>query len=217
MKIIDLESWSRKSVYDSFKDYTNPIFSISARLDVTKLYFYCKAHSVSFFTTFTFVAVKCLNSVEEFRLRLCHGDVVLHDVIDPSFVVKREDGAIATCQTKFLNDYAQFYKAARTAQEKAQTGNAAQFKNRDETALYYITCMPWLDIISFSNPYDFKNPDQCSIPRLMWSKFTEEGDRLKMTFDVAAHHALIDGEPVCRAINLIQSALDDIENFLKNE
>lgn len=215
MKVIDTNSWNRKSVYDSFKDYTNPTFSVSARLDVTKLYSYCKSNSVSFFTTFTFVAVKCLNSEEEFRLRLRHGEVVLYDVIDPSFVVKRADGAIAVCQTEFSNDYARFYKTARDAQERAQVGNDAQFTNRDETALFYITCMPWLDIISFSNPYDFKNPDQCSIPRLMWSKFTEEGGRLKMTFDVEAHHALIDGEPVCRAVNSIQCALNDVDDFLK--
>ena len=32
-----------------------------------------------------------------------------------------------------------------------------------------------------------------------------------MTIDIAAHHALIDGEPVCRAFNAMQRMIDEID------
>lgn len=215
MKIIDVKNWNRKVIYNNFIGYTNPEFSISSRLDVTNLYDYCKASGKSFFITFTFIVCKCLNAVEEFRLRLCKGNVVLHDVINVSFIVKGTDGVIRTCRTEFIDDYEKFYDSARTAQSTAQNEKSVSFNKKDDNDLFYITCMPWTDIFSFSNPYDLKNPDISSIPRIMWSKFVSENGRLKMTFDVSAHHALIDGEPVCRGINAVQNSLNDLKNFLK--
>ncbi|MCM1545404.1 MAG: CatA-like O-acetyltransferase [Clostridiales bacterium] len=216
MKIIDIENWNRKVIYNNFIGYSNPIFSISSRLDVTQLYDYCKNKGISFFTAFTFIAGKCLNGVEEFRLRLKDGKVVLYDRIRPSFIVKRADGVISTCRTGFCESFKEYYPAARAAQKAAQENTGVVFNGDDCNDLFFITCMPWVDIYSFSNPYDLKNPDMSSIPRLMWSKFVPENGRLKMTFDIAAHHALIDGEPVCRAINLIQNALCSVEEFLNN-
>ncbi|MDE7087068.1 MAG: hypothetical protein K2O67_02625 [Clostridia bacterium] len=215
MKIIDIENWNRKVIYDNFIGYSNPIFSISSRLDVTDLYDYCKRTGAAFFTTFTFIAAKCLNGVEEFRLRLKEGNVVLYDVINPSFIVKRPDGVISTCRTEMTDNYKEFYRKSRAAQEAAQSSSGVVFNNDNRNDLYFISCMPWVDIHSFSNPYDLKNPDLSSVPRIMWSKFVPENGRLKMTFDVAAHHALIDGEPVCRAIASVQNALDNVEEFLK--
>ncbi len=215
MKIIDIENWNRKVIYKNFIGYTNPIFSISARLDVTSLYDYCKRTGASFFTTFTFIACKCLNAVEEFRLRLKEGNVVLYDVINPSFIVKGTDGVISTCRTEMSENYREYYGSARAAQKAAQEASGVSFNGDNQNDLFFISCMPWVDIHSFSNPYDIENPDISSIPRIMWSKFVPENGRLRMTFDVAAHHALIDGEPVCRAINLIQDALDNVEEFLK--
>lgn len=215
MKIIDIENWDRKVIYNNFIGYTNPIFSISARLDVTALHSFCKRENKSFFTTFMYVATKCLNGVEEFRLRLKDGNVVLYDVIDPSFIVKRPDGVISACRTAMTDNYGGFYRSARENQKAAQEATTPYFNGDNANDLFFISCMPWVDIRSFSNPYDLKNPDASSIPRIMWSKFVPENGQLKMTFDVAAHHALIDGEPVCRAIGLIQEALNNITEFLK--
>ena len=59
------------------------------------------------------------------------------------------------------------------------------------------------------------DPESSSIPRLTWGKYADENGRKKMTFDIAAHHALLDGEPICRAFIKIQNALNDINNFIK--
>ena len=215
MKIIDIDKWNRKIIYKNFICYDNPVFSISARLDVTPLYDYCKAHGLSFFTTFMFIAAKCLNGIDEFRLRLKGGKVVLYEKINPSFIVKRADGVITTCVTPITESFTDFYDASRRADAEARTSDRVRFNDTDANDVYFITCMPWVDIVSFANPYDLKNADATSIPRLMWSKFVDECGRKKMTFDVSAHHALIDGEPVCRGINAIQHAIYDAENFLK--
>lgn len=215
MRIIDIENWNRRVIYKNFIGYDNPVFSISTRVDVKKLHAYCKANDRSFFITFLYVVTKCLNSVEEFRLRLKKGNVVLYDNVAPSFIVKRGDGVISTCRTEFADGYETFYREARAAQRLAESSATPVFNNTDANDTFFVSCMPWVDIHSFSNPYDLKNADVTSIPRITWSKFVPEGDALKMTLDIAAHHALIDGEPVCRALNEVQRALDNIEEFLR--
>jgi len=215
MKEIDIESWNRRSIYNTFIQYTNPIFSASTRLDVTELHTYSHQTQTSFFANFMFIAVRCLNNIEEFRLRLKGGKVVLYDVINPSFIVKSADGGISTCRVRFSGDYAKFYASVKDAKRLAERGQNAFNNSSGDVALYYITCMPWVDLVSFSNPYDLKNVEQSSIPRLMWSKFVDENGRLKMTFDIAVHHALLDGEPVCRAFMSVQNALNSPADFLK--
>ncbi|MGN1103281.1 MAG: CatA-like O-acetyltransferase [Candidatus Coproplasma sp.] len=213
MQIIDIQTWKRRVPYLNFINYTNPIFSLSTRLDVTALYDSCKKRGTSFFTDFMFIAVTCLNSVEEFRLRIKDGNVVLYDSISPSYIVMSDDGVIVTCRSASCADYAKFYENARRDAELARTNKKTKEFNDGSNDVYYISCMPWTDFTSVTNPYDLKDAEASSIPRLTWGKYTEENGRKRLTMDIAAHHALIDGEPICRAFNKIQSAMDDPDKF----
>ncbi|MGN1373327.1 MAG: CatA-like O-acetyltransferase [Candidatus Coproplasma sp.] len=213
MKIIDVENWKRRIPYENFIKYTNPIFSLSTRLDVTELYASCKRRGTSFFTDFTFIAATCLNSVEEFRLRIKGGNVVLYEEISPSYIVMSDGGVIVSCRSQIYDDYSRFYRAAREDIERAKLAKQVKAFNDGLNDVYYISCMPWVDLTSFSNPYDLKDVEASSIPRLTWGKFSEENGRKKMTMDIAAHHALIDGEPVCRGFIAIQQALNDPDKF----
>ena len=45
MKEIDVATWKRKAPYENFVNYSNPVFSMTVRLDVTKLVEYSKQTS----------------------------------------------------------------------------------------------------------------------------------------------------------------------------
>lgn len=216
MEIIDIEKWARKVPYKNFMKYSDPIFSLSTRLDVTELYDWCKRKKTSFFSDFLFVVMKSVNAVDELKLRIYKGNVVKFDVINPSYIVLNDYGVIVTCRNKFKN-YPEFYAETRRDIEKAKHApdESEGFNVTDENNLVYISCMPWVDITSIKNPYDMNDPDSSSIPRITWGKFVEENGRKKMTIDIAAHHALIDGEPICRAFLKMQEALDNPEKILK--
>ena len=70
MKIIDVNTWNRKSQYENFIKYSQPTFSLSTRLDVTNLVEYTKKTKKSFFSCFLFFVTKAVNEVEEMRTRL---------------------------------------------------------------------------------------------------------------------------------------------------
>lgn len=214
MKEIDVKSWNRKAHFECFSKYTNPIVSMSVRLDVTKLLTFSKRTKTSFFTNFVFLVSKRLNEIEEFRTRIRRGKVVIYDEIKPSYIVMNKENVIVTCNTCAPTDYKSFYKQMRSDVETSKnTTNRGSFNQTDDNDLFYMSCMPWVDFITMSNPYDYANPDATSIPRLAWGKYVLEGEAYKMTLDIAVHHALMDGYPLTQAFVKIQDALNDLSDF----
>ena len=59
---------------------------------------------------------------------------------------------------------------------------------------------------SFSNPYNFKDMSQSSIPPITWGRICEEDGRAFVYFDVQMHHALADGFHAAELINKIAAA-----------
>lgn len=213
-KIVDVEKWNRRVPYRNFIGYTDPIFSVGARLDVTELFASSKRRHTSFFSDFAFLISKCLNAVEELRLRIVDGKVVMYDRIDPNYIVMTDGGVICPCRTRMTDGYPEFYAQSRADIDRVRRNGGGGVFNCGDNGVFYMSCLKWLDFASISNPYDHADADGSSIPRLTWGKAVAEGDRVKMSFDIAAHHALVDGEPVCRGINMIADALMQADEFL---
>lgn len=219
LKKIDINNWKRKLPYENFIKYTNPVFSLSTRLDVSGLCERCKRLKTSFFVDFLFIVMKCLNSIEEFRLRIVDGEVVIYDKIHPSYIVLNNNNVIVSCRTQMCDTYSVFYKNARADIAAAKRGEEQHkgFNSASENDCFYISSMRWVDFTSVLNPYDLNDIDSSSIPRITWGKFVDENGRKKMLMDISAHHALIDGEPVCRGFIKIQNVLENLENFFGNK
>ncbi len=211
MKIIDVDTWNRKHVYRNFMAYTNPSFSISVRIDVTKLCRFCKEQHRSFFAEFLFYVMRTVNAIDEFKLRILGEQVVQYDMIYPSYIVMLEDGSISTCCTMVPPEHEHFCQAVKADIAAARNGNIKDFNYEKNTNdCVYISCLPWTDICGMSNPYHYADQEQTSIPRITWGKFTQEDEKNMMFLDIACHHALMDGEAVCRAINMLQTMINEI-------
>jgi len=63
MKEFDVENWNRKAQYEFFKDYADPFFNITANLNVTNLYTFCKKNELSFSLACIFIAIKHINDI----------------------------------------------------------------------------------------------------------------------------------------------------------
>lgn len=215
MKIIDPETWTRRTSFNSFIDYTDPTFSVTVRIDVTKLWHRCKREGTSFFIDFLFEVMQAVNSIDEFKTRILGDEIVIHDVVHPGFVVIREDESITTARIEMTDDYPEFYNRVRQAIDNAKTQDSKKCINLGYGNEYiYLSCLPWLDFTSISNPYDFENKEATSIPRIVWGKVVEEQDsRFTLAFDVSAHHALMDGYQVYRLIRTIQNSVDELDGM----
>ena len=63
MKVFDIENWNRKTQFKFFKNYEDPFFNITANLEVSNLYNYCKQHNLSFSLACIYMALKAINVV----------------------------------------------------------------------------------------------------------------------------------------------------------
>ena len=216
MKIIDINTWGRKSQYENFIKYTNPTFSLTTRLDVTDLVTYCKSKDKSFFSCFLYILSKSVNSVPEMRTRIVDGKPVSYDVVNPSYVVIRPDEVIVTCMTEYGEDFTSFYNRSRQdIALKKSSVSEGPFESHDRSDVIYISCIPWMDLVSVINPYNFNNVEQSSIPRITWGKFTKNGfGRYEMGFDISVHHALIDGYQVTKVVAEMSKMLNDVNTYL---
>ena len=215
MKVIDIESWERKTQFQNFSKYTHPVFSVAVRLDVTEAVLFCKKNNYSFFPVFLFLLAKCCNSIPELRTRMENGRVIQHEVIHPSYVVLREDNSIATCLTDYDSDFRSFYANARADIDATKTDvSEREFNSVIRTDCLYISSMQWMDIVTVNDPYDFNCEEQTSIPRITWGKYVERPDgKYEMGFHISAHHGLMDGYHISQLIGRLENEMKNINSI----
>ena len=218
MKKIDKSTWKRIETYNNFIAYTNPVFSIGKRIDVTELVRYCKREGKSFFATFLYFVTDAFNRIEELRTRIVDDDVVIFDRIRPSYIVMLENEELATCISEAKEDFEEFYKGVRIDIETVKNNNKAYFNKERHLDCVFISCLPWTDFTSVINPYNFNDVSGTSIPRITWGKYGEMvNGRTELAMDISAHHALIDGRQLVRFYENLQTALLNPEDFLRRE
>ena len=213
MEKIDIKNWARRAQYENFIKYTNPIFSVTVKLDVTKLVKFCKENKKSFFVTFLYIMSEAMNEIPEWRMRIKDDEVVIFDKVHPSYIVLKEDDELVTCLSESISDYEMFHRMAKADIERARHEESEGFESIKRIDRIFVSTLQWIDFTSMSNPYNFTDKEQTSIPRVTWGKYVLKGDKYEMAFDVAGHHALVDGVHSARLINKIQEKIDDIENL----
>jgi len=85
MKIIDLNTWDRTMHYKFFKRMDYPHYNIGVNLDITNFLNNIKEKQILFYYAMIYAATYGLNQVEAFRYRIRGEQVILHDMIHPSF------------------------------------------------------------------------------------------------------------------------------------
>lgn len=101
-------NWKRKDAYQLFSTYDNPFFNLCSHIDVTSLYRFCKDNDYSFNLSLLFYSLQSANNIEEFKLRIFNGRVVLFDKINGGSTVLHEDETFSFCyfeMTNLLNDF----------------------------------------------------------------------------------------------------------------
>lgn len=206
-RVIDLESWERRTTFEFFKDYKDPFFNIAANLDVTRLYRFCKERGLPFSIASLFISIATANEIREFRLRMLGETVVEYDRIEATQTILNDDKTFSFCHFPHAETLDEFVRVGLESREKYR-----QLKSFDVEAdridLIYYSVIPWVSFTSFkhANSGDHRQ----TVPRMVFGKMFESGDRRLMPFSVEAHHCLMDGYHIGRYFNLFQEKLDSV-------
>ena len=216
-KKIDTSTWNRKLNYEYFKTFSNPCYGFDVEMDIDNLYKITKETKTSFFINMTFILTKALNSIEEMRLRIVNGEVLLYDMIDPTYVIMTKEGYFENGGNEMSDDYHTFYDRAHKEIEahKNLEANTTTTFNPDSYDKFYMTCIPWIKYESMIHPIPDKSIESQSVPRTCFGKYYQKDGRMKILLNITVSHVLCDGYPLSKAFMKVQEMLDNASEYLK--
>lgn len=206
MKEFIIENWSRKGVYELFRNLDFPFYHVSFRIDVTALKRFTKEHDLSFYYSLTYLVTKAANSVENFRLRFFDGKIYDVGNMAPSLAFLKPGNEafqiVNCCLTSSIEEFTPKLKSLVSCQEAFIGGDDVP-----DYQLLYISCLPWMDVISSSSERHL-NPDD-AIPRITWGKYVEDSEgRLTLGMSVDVNHKVVDGIHIGKFYETLQKMID---------
>ncbi|MGD9886938.1 MAG: CatA-like O-acetyltransferase [Bacilli bacterium] len=212
-RIIDIDTWAGKKHYEWFSKYQAPYYGATTTIDLTAFFSYIKEKALPFFPTFMYLVVKALNTIPEFRLRIQNNQVIEYDVIHPAFTVMTDAGIYDNCDVE-MQPFSLYLLAIKEKMEATKKGEIPPFNDLMEQRMdqFYISSIPWIDFSSATHPMPGNDFD--SVPRILWGKYHEENQKMVISLQIQAHHALIDGYPYSLGVLTIQKMVNNPNQYL---
>ena len=209
MKEFDIEIWNRKTHFNFFKGYKDPFFNLTANLDVTNLYAYCKQHKLSFSLACLHVALSAMNEIMEFKLRFKNGKVYLFDELHIGSTILNDDNTFSFCYFENQPTLIEFVNKGKVVIENHQRKSEKFVPKEEGLNLVHCTTLPWVSFTSFKHA---RNGDEGSkgIPKIVFGKLFDENNLKKIPFSVEVHHALMDGLQVGILYKKMQQYIDEL-------
>jgi chloramphenicol O-acetyltransferase type A len=204
---VDINTWERKTTYEFFRNYEDPFFNITANLDVTELYRFCKANDLAFSLAALFLSLETANEIREFRLRMMGETVVEFDRVEATQTILNDDETFSFCYFPTQKDIFEFDRSGKIAREKYKALKTFDVES-DRIDLIYYSAIPWISFTSFKHASRQNNRQ--TVPRMVFGKIFDDGPRRMMPFSVEVHHALVDGVHVGRFFNSFQEKLNSV-------
>lgn len=204
---VDINTWERKTTYEFFRDYEDPFFNITANLDVTDLYRFCKANDLAFSLAALFLSLETANEIREFRLRMMGETVVEFARVEATQTILNDDETFSFCYFPMQKDIFEFDRSGKIAREKYKALKTFDVESERIDLIYY-SAIPWISFTSFKHASRQNNRQ--TVPRMVFGKIFDDGPRRMMPFSVEVHHALVDGVHVGKFFNLFQEKLNSV-------
>jgi len=188
---IDIENWNRKNIFNFYKDLESPFFNITANVDVTEFYKFCKTEKLSYFLANLHRSTQTCNEIENFRYRL-NADktqVNCYDVIHAGSTILFDDQTFGFAYFEMENKLIDFVKKGKKTIEEVKQKKA--FTPKETEDLIHYSVIPWVSFTAFKNARSIPITD--SIPKIVFGKIFEQDNKKLMPISVEVHHALVDG------------------------
>lgn len=201
---LDLASWHRRQHFDLFCSFANPFFSVCVEVDATAVWEGSKrSGSPSFYVATLFHSLRAANDTEAFRMRIRGDTVWVHDSVRASATVLRDDDTFGFAIFPPAPSLEEFSRDAPVEMAAAKKSPLV-LPRPGEDDLVYHSSLPWIRFTAFSNAL---NGGKDSVPRIVFGKCEQRGDRWLMPVAVEVHHALVDGLDVAKFLERLQQGL----------
>ena len=207
-RIIDLDNYYRKGVFDHFTRDAKCSTSITHRIDVTRLAAWSKENGSSFYLNFLYVLSRALNAREDYRMAWLWetNQLICYDKINPTqYVFHSDTETFTVAYTEYDADYPTFYRNAQADLERAKATREYGLDMKNHPNWFDASFIPWISYDSLNvelpDGYLFFNPI------VNWGKYENENGVIRMPVSVRLNHAIADGFAVARVFTLIEEEI----------
>jgi chloramphenicol O-acetyltransferase type A len=211
---LDVSTWSRRDLFEFFRNYENPYFNICTEIEVTKLLEALRRRpGVSPTLTYHYLALRVANEIEPFKYRLRDDQVLVHDVIHGGTTVLLPNESFTFAYFDYQREFSDFIRDAQASLAAVKRGDKP-FHPLDGDDRIHFTVLPWVSFTSFAHA---RNKTRAvSVPKVAFGKFVRHKECTHLPISVEVHHALMDGLHVGRFINRLEEMTKDPEAYLSH-
>ncbi len=202
---IDLSTWKHREHFEVFKNFDEPLFGMTVRVECSAAYKKSKEAGYSFSLYYLYLSMKAANKIEEFRYRIEDDKVYCYDSVGAGPTVFREDETYGCGYMPYNKDITEFMKQASSEVERVKAERGLKFPCSGENIIHYST-LPWADFTSVNHARILSVGR--SIPKITFGKITRDGEKMWMPVDVHVNHALMDGFHVGKFVERFQYFLN---------
>jgi len=211
-KIIDLNKYYRKGVFDHFSKDCKCSISMTSRIDVTELIEYSKKTNTKFYINFLYILSKVINSREDYRMCYLYkvDQLICYDKMNPTHYVFHEDTETCTpVYTEYDENYEIFYNRMVHDIEEAKKSKGYNIDSEKHQNSFDASYISWLSYDSFN----LELPDGYLYfqPIINWGRYRKENDSYMMPFTIRLNHAIADGYLVSKVFLLLS---EEIKKFV---
>lgn len=205
--LLDLENWNRKEHFVHFKQMEEPFFGATVEIDCTEAYQTAKSLNASFFIYYLHKTLSAVNAIENFKYRISEDQIYVHDRVDASATIGREDGTFGFSLIEYHPDFKIFERTALAEIERIQNTTGLFTRSFDKDNLIHFSAIPWLNFTSLSHARSYTFPDSC--PKISFGKMiTLDNGKKTMAMSVHVHHGLMDGLHVGQFVDHFQELMN---------
>jgi len=202
---IELATWKRREHFEVFKNFDEPLFGITVKVECSRAYLKAKETGYPFSLYYLYLSLKAANEIEEFRYRIEGDKVFCYDSVGAGPTIFREDETYGVGYFPYNKNIAEFMKLATLEVERVKAERGLKFPVTGENIIHFST-IPWAYFTSINHARRLDIGR--SIPKITFGKVTRNGDKMWMPLDVHANHAVMDGFHVSKFIERFQELLN---------
>ena len=204
---LDIKTWPRKTTYEFFKDYEDPFFNFTANLDVSTAYRFCKQNSLTFSLAALYYSLVAANEIREFRIRLIDGRLVEFNRIHATQTILNYDETFSFAYFEMKDDVFEFDRSGKAALERYRQLKTFDVES-DRSDLIYYSVIPWVSFTSFKHASRLDKSQ--TVPRIVFGKLFDDGERKLIPLSVEANHTIMDGFHVGKFFTRFQEIVNSL-------
>jgi chloramphenicol O-acetyltransferase type A len=178
-----------------FINFQTSRYSISAKINVEKMWKYSKENNCSFFVLALGCLMNSVNSIPELKRRIVDDKVIEHEYLDGICPIMDEEHEIykemRVKPPEAFDDYKSWYNYVKKTSKDTLAGKIESFnvemEKRDYENIANYSCIPWIDFESITSGISVGNQIQ---PLITWGKVNEN---YEMSVAITVSHIFVNG------------------------